>query len=551
MADAPKILDTDFLDEAYPKLNKSIDNANEALRKSTSAETNSAVAVNKANTAESKANSVQEQFNQVVIEGDSSVEAAQARVDAQGNSFSTLQERLNTSDVQLVENAVRVGENRLSNTNKNKKPLVSFICDDGASSDLTKLLPIIQEKNFPIAIAVITDWVGQFQMNTQFMTWEEIKQFADAGCEIISHTTQQQHLTQLTDAELDSALGDAREVLRQHGYYSDLIAYPYGENDERVRRYTRKYYRAGFGIRGDTGVYGSNAAELFQFNIARIGLGSSYDPATAGFPSDTTSLEYYKSRVDEAVANNSWVVFMLHTSGVLDATQQQHLRDLVDYIRGLSIPILNPSEALQEVGNLIDIGEKTSQYLKINARGEIKTNMNDFQLTKYTEINKYDFSTYINSFPYGITLTPISTAKAQSSPSAPVGVGGTLATYRVSSSQDFNYQVYTTVTGKRYIRNCQADGTFTGWFSNNKSNIQITIQSITVPANSTLNHVYSNTSIKNTDVLVAYPTSNIENGLIYSPAFVVNNKDVVIRFVNMTGVAITTIERVWNINLIQ
>ncbi len=31
MADAPKILDTDYLDEAYPKINKAIDNANEAL----------------------------------------------------------------------------------------------------------------------------------------------------------------------------------------------------------------------------------------------------------------------------------------------------------------------------------------------------------------------------------------------------------------------------------------------------------------------------------------------------------------------------------------
>jgi len=56
MADAPKILETDYLDEAFPKINKAIDNANLAL--STSDE-----AVTKASDADKKAQSVQVQFN--------------------------------------------------------------------------------------------------------------------------------------------------------------------------------------------------------------------------------------------------------------------------------------------------------------------------------------------------------------------------------------------------------------------------------------------------------------------------------------------------------
>lgn len=95
MADAPKILGTDSLRLAYPKLNSAIDNSNEALTKSTTA-------VNTASTAESKANSVQAQFNQVVIEGDSSVEAAQARVKADGTAFTTLRDRMNDTDTSLV-----------------------------------------------------------------------------------------------------------------------------------------------------------------------------------------------------------------------------------------------------------------------------------------------------------------------------------------------------------------------------------------------------------------------------------------------------------------
>jgi hypothetical protein len=85
MADAPKILGTDTLRQAYPKINQAIDNANEALSKS----------IDAINTAEN----VQEQLNQIVIEGDSSVEAAQARVDAEGNVYTTLKERLDAAQV--------------------------------------------------------------------------------------------------------------------------------------------------------------------------------------------------------------------------------------------------------------------------------------------------------------------------------------------------------------------------------------------------------------------------------------------------------------------
>lgn len=108
MGEAKRILPTETLRESYPKLNAAIDNSNEALTKSTTAESNSATAVNTANTAEIKADSVQAQFNQVVIEGDSSVEAAQARVNADGTTFTTLRDRLNNTDVQMSQISVNV-----------------------------------------------------------------------------------------------------------------------------------------------------------------------------------------------------------------------------------------------------------------------------------------------------------------------------------------------------------------------------------------------------------------------------------------------------------
>lgn len=86
-------------------INEAIEAADKAQRDSVSAKTSSENAVNTANAAETKADSVQEQFNQVVIQGDSSVEAAQARVDAEGNVFPTLKDRMDNGDALLAERA--------------------------------------------------------------------------------------------------------------------------------------------------------------------------------------------------------------------------------------------------------------------------------------------------------------------------------------------------------------------------------------------------------------------------------------------------------------
>jgi hypothetical protein len=91
MADAPKILGTDTLRNAYPKLNSAID----------------------------LVNNFQAQVDQLVIEGDSSVEAAQARVSAAGTTFTTLRDRLNNNDASLA-GKVNKGQVTVADIDKNQ-----------------------------------------------------------------------------------------------------------------------------------------------------------------------------------------------------------------------------------------------------------------------------------------------------------------------------------------------------------------------------------------------------------------------------------------------
>ncbi|TCN25478.1 GDSL-type esterase/lipase family protein [Mesobacillus foraminis] len=108
MADAPKLIEKDNLVTAYPKINASIDNANEALNKASTAETNATSALSKSNTAltqsgeaKTTANGVKDEFDRVVAEaGSNNPEVVQAR-----GTAVNLNARLNGVDSLLAETA--------------------------------------------------------------------------------------------------------------------------------------------------------------------------------------------------------------------------------------------------------------------------------------------------------------------------------------------------------------------------------------------------------------------------------------------------------------
>lgn len=83
--------------KSFPKINKAIEDAYLASTKAVNADQNS-------NTALNRARNVQTQLDTIVVKGDSSVEAAQARVDDDGNTFNTLKERLDTKEKKTVDN---------------------------------------------------------------------------------------------------------------------------------------------------------------------------------------------------------------------------------------------------------------------------------------------------------------------------------------------------------------------------------------------------------------------------------------------------------------
>src|SRR5690625_3238137 len=83
--------------------------------------------------AKHQVENIQQQVNQLVVEGDSSVEAAQARVTADGRVFDTLRDRLNYTDTQLADNVLEIN---------NLKENTSLLSDIIYKKEIVLSLPI-------------------------------------------------------------------------------------------------------------------------------------------------------------------------------------------------------------------------------------------------------------------------------------------------------------------------------------------------------------------------------------------------------------------------
>jgi len=99
------------------------------------------------------------------------------------------------------------------------------------------------------------------------MDWGELRALADRGVEIGSHTVSHPHLPRLSDAEIEQELADSRGRLEDGlGRPCRLLAYPYGEHDERVRAAAARVgYAAAFAL-------ASTAISRDPFALSRVDL---------------------------------------------------------------------------------------------------------------------------------------------------------------------------------------------------------------------------------------------------------------------------------------
>ncbi|MEA2466606.1 MAG: hypothetical protein QOJ57_732, partial [Thermoleophilaceae bacterium] len=132
------------------------------------------------------------------------------------------------------------------------KRTVAVTFDDAFRSVKELALPIMRRHGLPGSIYVPTDfpgrpgpmawdgtdqWVGgPHEHELACLGWEELRELADEGWEVGSHTRSHPRLPQLSDAELAEELEGSRAACEEGlGRPCRTLAYPYGDADERVK----------------------------------------------------------------------------------------------------------------------------------------------------------------------------------------------------------------------------------------------------------------------------------------------------------------------------
>lgn len=199
--------------------------------------------------------------------------------------------------------------------NPEPSPLVSFTFDDGFLSSLTEAAPTLQKHGLTGTNYVPTDCVGittvpnscRANPSVPYMTWDQIQELQNTyGWEIGSHTASHRCLAsagngcqdnRLTPAEIDAELAGSKSALAARGINATAFAPPYGDYDQTVMATAAKYYSSMRGF-ADTG---SNYWPYSDYLLQNV-------PVQEG----VTPVETLKAKVDEAIADKTWVVFTFH-----------------------------------------------------------------------------------------------------------------------------------------------------------------------------------------------------------------------------------------------
>ncbi len=176
-------------------------------------------------------------------------------------------------------------EDHLENGKSFPEKSVLLTVDDGYRSTYTHAFPYLQKQKIPWVLYVYTDAIdGGYG---SFLSWDQIKEMAEAGVAIENHTASHPRFTKVKDKNdtwiEKEILAPHRRLREKTGRESITLALPYGAYDMETLKILREKTDYSFIMTTDPGVV--SAAEK-PFLLARMGLAGS------------TSMEKFKNKVN-------------------------------------------------------------------------------------------------------------------------------------------------------------------------------------------------------------------------------------------------------------
>lgn len=334
-------------------------------------------------------------------------------------------ENKNTSLNLMIAETAKKAVSTISH-NVDKNIIVSFIDDDGDKRVMTRLKPIFESEGVPCTVGIITNKLN----DPNYLNSADMNELQNMGWTVCSHTHTHANLGTLTEAEVETELSTARNLLEGLGMDgADIIVYPYGGKSDTSLKVARRHSVLGIGGYADYNIMPINTYELIRF---------------ADISENTFDLNACKTIVDNAPPN-SWLIFYTHVWYDMWAQQQtvDNMHALIQYIKTKNIDIVSAREGLNRKGNIVDVGDK-KKYFKIGRDGTQVSN-------RFTDTT-VDNATPITKFPLGETKVFFNST-AITGKNFPSTSASLLTTYRIPYSEYSSQEVVSYQTFEPYTSN--------------------------------------------------------------------------------------------------
>lgn len=175
---------------------------------------------------------------------------------------------------------------------------VALTFDDGFRNFLDCAAPALQDKNFPCTVFAVSSFCGESNRWPSqparpwvpvlpLMSWGQLREAAQAGVTIGSHTATHPPMASLSATEVEHELRSSQSAIEDCiGKPVTAFAYPYGESTPAVREAVRRRFKVGCGVKLDFVSRGSDQVDLprldayyLQSRIWFQGLGAAYGGA--------------------------------------------------------------------------------------------------------------------------------------------------------------------------------------------------------------------------------------------------------------------------------
>jgi peptidoglycan/xylan/chitin deacetylase (PgdA/CDA1 family) len=224
-------------------------------------------------------------------------------------------------------------------SNKFTRPIISIDFDDGWKNAYTAGFPVLDEFGFKGTQNVITDTIDNVQgYGDSYMTSVQIKDLANRGHRIGSHSQTHPSLTTLNSTQLNNEVVGSKTKLEQiTGQSINYFVTPYCDYNPTVVALVKTKYSQGMRNCDEPINYkvGYDKYNLHSFIIFK-----------------TTTLTEVQNVIDEVKANNGWVIFMYHEvapSGDDYSLPAAQLRQQLQLMKNSGVTVLPAPDALNEV----------------------------------------------------------------------------------------------------------------------------------------------------------------------------------------------------------